>query len=711
MKISKHLVSWISVLLVLMNYSEVRAGHLLGGNLTYTCVGQDSFMVRLVYFRDCQGVPAGLSQTVKATSPTCGTILSLTLYPISGTGVDLTPLCPGWPSPCVISPSTLPIGIEEYIYEALFVIPTNPSPPNPCTDWVLSFEQCCRGDVHTNISYFLSTPINNNVQPCNNSPVMLNDPIPTICAGQPFYLNFGAYDPDGDSLSYALVPCMQSATLAIPYTPPLTYSRPLLTTAPMKLNPITGTLSFTPSQSQIGTICMQVSEFRNGVKIGSVVHDFTMAVIACNNPPPVASGINGSVSSYDTTVCAGQPVSFYILASDPNPFQNVNMTWNGGLPGASFSYDPIKDSAIFSWTTPANGHGNYFLNVMVQDDGCPIVSSNFFTYTIHILDIELGPNHIICQGDSVQINPLNANLFTTFSWLPTTGVSNPNIANPYLFPMVTTTYTLTATNGSCISTDKVMIKVLKKKQLFAPPQVETCADKPIDLMEFPEIISWLPEGSQMKQLSELPIQLDQGPGKIIPIVVKDKTGCTLPMPFNVLLRKAPVGGIAILNATELPDGSAIELGSINSHNRYQWTNSKGEVLSINSRYRVVGSADDKYYLSYWDEAGCKGLDSFSVTTSAVKVVLPNVFKPSSDIEANKTFRILAIEGIELEFLRVYGTNSEILFETRTNDTESGWDGSVGGQLAEAGTYVYEIKGKNTLNNSEYIKRGNVRLIR
>lgn len=65
----------------------------------------------------------------------------------------------------------------------------------------------------------------------------------------------------------------------------------------------------------------------------------------------------------------------------------------------------------------------------------------------------------ICSGKSVQLVASGA---STFSWTPTTGLSNPNIANPVATPLVTTTYIVTGTNnpGGCTDTETVVITVL-----------------------------------------------------------------------------------------------------------------------------------------------------------------------------------------------------------------------------------------------------------
>lgn len=54
----------------------------------------------------------------------------------------------------------------------------------------------------------------------------------------------------------------------------------------------------------------------------------------------------------------------------------------------------------------------------------------------------------ICTGESVQLNALGTggcNNAVTYSWSPTTGLSNPSIPNPVATPLATTTYTVTIT--------------------------------------------------------------------------------------------------------------------------------------------------------------------------------------------------------------------------------------------------------------------------
>ncbi|WP_336515869.1 PKD domain-containing protein [Pollutibacter soli] len=84
------------------------------------------------------------------------------------------------------------------------------------------------------------------------------------------------------------------------------------------------------------------------------------------------------------------------------------------------------------------------------------------------------PNDSLCIGQSLQ---LVAKGTMVYSWSPTTGLNNPNIANPVASPTTTTTYTVTGSDirGCFVSTDTVRISV------FPYPTVTTGADTTIQV--------------------------------------------------------------------------------------------------------------------------------------------------------------------------------------------------------------------------------------
>ena len=94
-----------------------------------------------------------------------------------------------------------------------------------------------------------------------------------------------------------------------------------------------------------------------------------------------------------------------------------------------------------------------------SETGCGIYTPEF-TFTISegsspINLVSSLSNDTICTGNSAQISSTVSGGCTTapsytYSWAPSTGLSNPNIPDPVATPSATTTYTLTVTeNGSC----------------------------------------------------------------------------------------------------------------------------------------------------------------------------------------------------------------------------------------------------------------------
>jgi hypothetical protein len=62
----------------------------------------------------------------------------------------------------------------------------------------------------------------------------------------------------------------------------------------------------------------------------------------------------------------------------------------------------------------------------------------------------------ICVGDSIQLTATGG---TTYSWSPSTGLSNPNIANPYAKPSSTQQYIVTISKGLCSMKDTIVVNI------------------------------------------------------------------------------------------------------------------------------------------------------------------------------------------------------------------------------------------------------------
>jgi len=156
----------------------------------------------------------------------------------------------------------------------------------------------------------------------NNSPQLLLPPIDNGCVNQPFLHNPGAYDPDGDSLSFVLTVCRGAGGEAIPgYTLPnlVDPNNPSLFT----INRATGDISWeSPTLQGEYNISFIIEEWRNGTKIGSVTRDMQITIVTCKNKAPDILPVN------DTCITAGDSVAIKIMATDPD-LHRINLTATG----------------------------------------------------------------------------------------------------------------------------------------------------------------------------------------------------------------------------------------------------------------------------------------------------------------------------------------------------------------------------------------------
>jgi len=203
-----------------------------------------------------------------------------------------------------------------------------------------------------NVPFFIETTLT--ISPytgCDNSPVIMNPPIDQGEVHVPFFYTPNAYDPDGDSLSYVLVPCRGAGGQNI-----LGYTYPNASNT-FNLNPITGLLTW-DSPEAVGqyNVAMLIEEWRHGINIGHVTLDLQIIIGQCVNNPPVINALQ------PTCVLAGESVHYTVTAGD-NDNDNVYLYGSGGpltyepntctfdIPGGNGIH---QVTGYFNWTTSCN---------------------------------------------------------------------------------------------------------------------------------------------------------------------------------------------------------------------------------------------------------------------------------------------------------------------------------------------------------------------
>jgi gliding motility-associated-like protein len=135
--------------------------------------------------------------------------------------------------------------------------------------------------------------------------------------------------------------------------------------------------------------------------------------------------------------------------------------WNfqGGTPSTSTALNPTN----ICYNSP----GNYEAMLIVSDG----VNTDTIRKQIMVLTppiVNAGSDETIIPGDSVTLHA-TGNLLN-YIWSPSAGLSDVTIANPIAFPVTTTTYYVTGTDGNnCSALDSITINIeIPCGEIFVP---------------------------------------------------------------------------------------------------------------------------------------------------------------------------------------------------------------------------------------------------
>jgi len=210
-----------------------------------------------------------------------------------------------------------------------------------------------------NISFFVqSTIVISSSFGLNSTPVLLNIPLDSAAVGKKFIHNPGAFDIDGDSLSYKLsIPQRDKGTDTgvgefIPgYRDPSTVGTVPITNetntgpATFKIDAVTGDLVW-DAPKEIGqyNVAFIIEEWRKApdgsyIKIGEIVRDMQIIVVESNNNRPEL------ILPPDICIEAGKKIEFEVQGKDKDN-QILNLSTSGGV------YNLDANGAFFKFIEP-----------------------------------------------------------------------------------------------------------------------------------------------------------------------------------------------------------------------------------------------------------------------------------------------------------------------------------------------------------------------
>lgn len=387
----------------------------------------------------------------------------------------------------------------------------------------------------------------------------------------------------------------------------------------------------------------------------------------------------------------------------------------GGSPtgpaGATYSWSPalgLSDAAAANPMAYPLSTTDYALSITDQN-GC--INYDTVEVIVNPLPLVLSNNDTsICKGDNVQLLASGA---VAYTWQPTTGLSDPQIANPIASPQKSTRYVVFGTDANgCVDTDTTFIRVFTVE--FIPNDTSVCLGDSVRLVPIIDADAsstlsyiWSPSIGLDDPNSPSPMA---SPSVTIDykLMVEDQKGC-VDSDF-IRVNVDPTANVNFeYEVVPRCQGAIIELTNTStSTDEFQW--------KLNGNF-ATDEFNPSLQLDFTIENTVTLIGTNSTCTDSITKVIPamsfdeifqfkdaNVFTPNND-GVNDIFN----PGFKGEFVgcvdfRIYDRWGDKVFDS--NSGQYGWDGRTQyGDRAPTGMYFYiiEIAGKE-IRGSIYLQR-------
>jgi PKD repeat protein len=181
---------------------------------------------------------------------------------------------------------------------------------------------------------------------------------------------------------------------------------------------------------------------------------------------------NGCTATSSLTITVAPVLSATASASDPDigtcpsSVSTLDVIVTGGEPGYTYSWSPVaglSDPLIMNPVAKPAVTTTYTVTV-TDNNGCVTTAPVTVNVVPDLVATAAADDLFIgtCPGSrsNLSVTVTGGEAAYVYSWSPFTGLNNPNVSNPVAKPAVTTTYTVTVTDGNgCQTTDDITITV------------------------------------------------------------------------------------------------------------------------------------------------------------------------------------------------------------------------------------------------------------
>lgn len=710
-------LSLLFLLILLCSISSLYATHIVGGEITYECLGNQQYKVRLTVYRDCyNGEPwfdnpayIGIYNTQWDLTDS----LEILVSPDDTLPIILS-------NPCLVAPPN--VCVHRTSYEGIVHLPVIPG------GYTVVYQRCCRNFLIRNIidplatgASFIAEISEQALIDCNTSAVFNNWPPVAICVHEPIDFDHSASDADGDSLVYRLCTPLTGATAASPIPQPpnpgpyqeITWRDPpynlsnMLGGDALTIDPATGFLTGIPNTLGNFVVGICVDEYRNGAVLSTTRRDFQYNVADCGQP--VAAFFSPEV------VCDTLRVQFQNESTSSTSYQWY-FDWGGDLSKTSTVFTPVfvyPDTGMYTVALIANPGG--------------ICSDTFFKQ-IHLTESFVAADLMVQFPDCDEMGALLQatdqsidNFFGITAWKwrltgPESTLQQSTEQNPDFSVTLPGNYQLmlTVTSGNgCTGSVTLPFKSPIPPTKLLKDSLSICSGDTIALFPLADTgftYHWTPATALSDANAPNPLAFPENT-TTYQVQISGNGPCIVDKTIKVTVLDPGTLTITATPTTVFIGGSSQLEASFPGANGFLWE--PAGTLSAADIPNPVATPTDStvYHVTALLSSGCDVSGSVAVRVlfpdcDEPYIFFPTAFSPNGDHEND----ILKLEGsyVEEVYWAVYNRWGQLLFEAFSPD--DAWDGTYKGEPQPAETYGYYLRVRCP-NEKELVKKGNVTLLR
>ncbi len=452
---------------------------------------------------------------------------------------------------------------------------------------------------------------------------------------------------------------------------------------------------------------VQINWVNNGAIIGSL-NQFNPLLTTNQQIEVIANGTLLTCSGSDTAIIFIHPQPNVSAGLDITACQQSLVQFNAETANTyDWDFGNGSTADIQSPSTTYNTIGNYSVILRYTDNHtCPGIDT--LQVDIVLFSTLVASNDTFtCAGDTLQLFAIGSG---SFQWSPITNISHSTIANPFVYPIISTDYIVRPIDStSCFNIDTVKITILPSPSLTLLPIQYICTNQPETLqVSGATSYYWNPGTYLSDSLSDHPLIIADSSINY-EVTGLFSNGCTDTKNMQININPNPTANFdytIVLGCEQLK--MATQNTSINTKKNLWYNNNVLYSWHEDTLFYLPYQQNSSIKLVVQSDLGCTDSITKSLNIASIDSLFTwgniNVFTPNGD-GINDYFEPKNIGNANsCSSIYIYNRWGSLIFSSEGYNMS--WDGrSFDGENAITGTYYYILK----LSNNEF--KGTIHLLR